>query len=52
MKEAVSRKKGAHKVMCRNCTDNNKMRYKSIKIEQREQFQKQRERMMVRCLLI
>ena len=28
--EAVSRKKGAHK-MCRNCTKESKRRYKSIK---------------------
>ena len=36
MEEAASRKKEAHKVMCQNCTEENKRRYKRIK-----QFQKQ-----------
>ena len=30
MKEAVSRKKEAHKAMCENSTEGNKMRYKSM----------------------
>ena len=31
MKEAFSRKKEAHKVMCQNSTEENKRRYKSMK---------------------
>ena len=31
MKETVSRKKEAHKTMCRNSTEENKMRHKSMK---------------------
>ena len=31
VKEAVSGKKDAHKAMCRNNTDENKRRYKSMK---------------------
>ena len=31
MKEAVSRKKEAHKAMCKNSTEENKRRYKSMK---------------------
>ena len=31
VKEAVSRKKDAHKAMCWNSTDENKRRYKSMK---------------------
>ena len=31
MKEAVSRKKEAHKAMCQNSTEENKSRYKSMK---------------------
>ena len=31
MKEAVSRKKEAHKAMCQNSTVENKRRYKSMK---------------------
>ena len=31
MKEAVSRKKDAHKAMCQNSTEENKRRYKSLK---------------------
>ena len=37
--EAVSMKKGAHKAMCQNMTEENKKRYKSMK--QIKQFQKQ-----------
>ena len=38
-KEAVSRKKDAHKVICQDNTEENK-RYKSMKINQRKRFQK------------
>ena len=31
VKEAVSRKKEAHKVMCQNSTEENKRRHKSVK---------------------
>ena len=31
VKEAVSRKKDAHKAMCQNSTEENKRRYKSMK---------------------
>ena len=33
MKEAVSRKKEAHKTMCQNSTEENKKRYKSISLK-------------------
>ena len=33
MKEAISRKKDAHKAMCRNSNEENKKRYKSMKNE-------------------
>ena len=41
VKEAVSRKKEAHKAMCENSTDENNRRHKSIEIKPRQQFQKQ-----------
>ena len=41
VKETVSRMKEAHKSMCQNSTEENKRRYKSMKIKQRRQFQKQ-----------
>ena len=31
MKEAISRKKEAHKAMCQNSTEENKRKYKSLK---------------------
>ena len=34
-------KKGAHKVMCENRTEENKNRHKSIKTRQKKHFQKQ-----------
>ena len=40
-KEAVSRKKVAHKAMCENSTEENKRMNKSMKIKQIKQFQKQ-----------
>ena len=41
VKEVVSRKKDAHKVMCRNSTEENKRRHKSMKNKSKKQFQKQ-----------
>ena len=40
MKEAISRKKDAHNAMCPNSIEENKRRYRSMKINQRKQFQK------------
>ena len=40
VKEVVSRKKEAHKAMCRNSTEENKMMHTRIK-KQRKQFEKQ-----------
>ena len=51
MKEAVSRKKEAHKAMCQNSTEENKRRCKSMKNEAKKQFQKQLERILKRRLL-
>ena len=36
MKEAVSRKKDAHKAMCRNSTEKNKRRYESMKKKEKK----------------
>ena len=41
VKEAVSIKKEAHKAKCQNSTEENKRRYKSMKINQIKQLQKQ-----------
>ena len=38
MKEAVSRKKDAHKSICRNSTEENKRRYKSMKNNAKKAF--------------
>ena len=36
VKEVVSRKKDAHKIMCQNNTEENKMRYKSMKNKEKK----------------
>ena len=41
VKEAVSRKKDAHEAMCQDNTEENKRRYKSMKMKQIKQFLKQ-----------
>ena len=41
MKEAVSRKKDAHKAMCQNNTVENKRRYKSLKNKARKAVSKE-----------
>ena len=51
VKEAVSRKKDAHKAMCRSSTVENRMRYEACKIRQRKLFQMQSERRLKTCLL-
>ena len=38
VKEAVSRKKDAHKAMCQNSTEGNKRRYKSMKNKAKKAF--------------
>ena len=38
VKEAVSRKKDTHKVMCQNSTDRTMRRYKGMKIKERKHF--------------
>ena len=40
MSEAVSRKKEAHKAMCQNSTEENKRRYKSMKIKAKKAVSK------------
>ena len=40
MMEAVSRKKDAHMAMCRNSTEENKRRYKSMKLKTKKAVSK------------
>ena len=51
VKETVSTKKDAHKAMCQNSTEENKMRYKSVKNKANKAVSKAMREKLIRLLL-